>query len=133
MDWENLPSTNTPLNATNLNKITDSGSNTNGNYIKLQDGTLIQWGETTATTGTNSLNRGGVTVYYSDSVTQNFPISFIDNTSSIHPQINGGAGTSAGLNFIYTVMYANRVAITLESTNSSYSRTIRWLAIGRWK
>lgn len=106
------------------------GSNANGNYIKYDDGTLIQWGETTATTGTTSRNRGGITVYYSDSVTQNFPISFIDNTCNVHPQINGGTGA---VNFIYTVMYRDRVGITLESTASSYSRTIRWIAIGRWK
>lgn len=43
MAWENLPSTNTPLNATNMNKIVESGSNANGNYIKYQDGTMECW------------------------------------------------------------------------------------------
>ena len=130
MNWENLPSTNTPVNATNLQKITDSGSNTNGNYIKLQDGTLIQWGETSATTGTTSQSRGGCTVYASDEVSQYFPVSFIDNNASVMTQINGGY---AALNFIYTIIASARVRITLVSTSSSYSRTIKWLAIGRWK
>ena len=51
--WEDLPSTNTPLSADNLNKIEnelelldggyieESGSNANGNYIKYSDGTMI--------------------------------------------------------------------------------------------
>ena len=52
INFTNLPSTTTPLNATNMNalqtnvenaigEILSSGSNANGEYIKFSDGTMI--------------------------------------------------------------------------------------------
>lgn len=52
INFQNLPSTSTPINATNLNQlqtnvenainaVVESGSTANGNYIKYPDGTMI--------------------------------------------------------------------------------------------
>lgn len=111
----------------------ESGSNANGNYIKYDDGTLIQWGETSLTTATSSYEVGGVTTYRSDAVNQTLPVSFATgSTYNCVAQINGGDQTV--LNFIYVVMTnVSTVSFRLVSTSSNYTRPFRWIAIGRWK
>ena len=107
-----------------------SGSNTNGNYIKYDDGTLIQWGTTTITTGTSSSSIGGMTIY-NGNVVQDLPLPVITGTTmSVSAHVEGGAGV---LNFIYTITSPSNITLTLQSTSSNYQRTIKWLAIGRWK
>lgn len=139
MDWENLPSTNTPLNATNMNKIVESGSNANGNYIKFQDGTLIQWGE-------NSFGNSGTV---SDSYkTISFPISFYNNTYKVFSTMfyQGTVATNYNLGVNLTPGIVNTSSCTiyrrlsyLAPDNSgqdnlyAVAEDFHWLAIGRWK
>jgi hypothetical protein len=90
INYQNLPSTSTPLNATNLNsmQVEESGSNTNGNYIKYNDGTLIQW-NTIAKSSFQSSSALSTTVqginwYRSNNPSVAFPISFIDTNYSVN-------------------------------------------------
>lgn len=139
MNWENLPSTNTPLNATNLTKITDSGSNANGNYIKFQDGTLIQWGQSSFSSGT-----------YSDASykTITFPTSFYSNVYKVIPIMfyQGGIATNYNLGVNLTPGIVNTSSCTiyrrlsyLAPDNSgqdnlyAVAEDFDWVAIGRWK
>ena len=76
--FEDLPSTNTPINATNLNAIqtnaetainsvVESGSNANGNWIKYSDGTMICH---RIATGTVTINQTWGSVVYGDVTTE---------------------------------------------------------------
>lgn len=131
MAWENLPSTNTPLNATNLNKITDSGSNANGNYIKFQDGTLIQWNDLRDSTIAVDSAYGSL---YQAVKTVTFPIPFVGNDPVCTcGRFRWGTGASWG-----TVSTAglNDMDLRILDVNQRSSGTtcyISWMAIGRWK
>ena len=137
VNWEDLPSTDTPINATNLNKMDEgiynnsfeTGSNANGSYIKFNDGTLIQTG-----VGQCPANTG-----YADIT---FPMAFYDTNYIMianHKYTGGSSyGGSAQLSnitnpqtnntttaFIYSYQYDSSVA--------SYPRNVQYMAIGRWK
>ena len=144
MAWENLPSTNTPINATNLNKITDSGSNTNGYYIKYQDGTLIQYGyiskDTLVPPTTNSTTVQGIIWYRTNNVSLSFPISFKDTNYSFEVTVHNGvsgtrisiprAGEKAASNI--GVQLITIEPVTSGETAASNLYGVSWLAIGKW-
>jgi len=127
MAWENLPSTNTPLNATNLDKITDSGSNANGKYIKLQDGTLIQWGNKTIENVSFTQLTSGINYSTAQSIT--YPIAFYSNPSS--------SIMSRTRNLSWTInVVSSTTALGFYVVNSGSGSTdvsVEWIAIGRWK
>ena len=136
VNWEDLPSTDTPINATNLNKMDEgiydnslaidnaieSGSNENGSYIKFNDGTLI----CRATINT-SANESEKNIYFST--------SFINSS----------------FNVIVTNIYSNskKVIWTVTNTDKEYftafpmsyetnsvptsASSANYIAIGRWK
>jgi len=129
MAWENLPSTNTPLNATNLNKIIESSSNSNGSYIKTEDGDLIQRG--TIECAANS-NYGDIT----------YPMAFIntDYTLLANTKYTGGSGYggSAQLRTITTPQGYSTTAgyvynVYHDETKPTFPRNVNWIAIGKWK
>ena len=147
VNWEDLPSTNTPINAENLNKMDkgiydnafESGSNQYGSYIKFNDGTLIQWGEDIfGTSGTSSDSYKSVT----------FPISFIDNTYSMFAQVRYASGISQSYSLgtiltpsvgstTYNDIY-RRLSYLLptdsgQSALYSIALPFYWYAIGCWK
>jgi len=134
INYENLPNTTTPLNATNLNsmQVEDSGSNSRGYWIKYNDGTLIQWNSMTVTDQAINNAYGSIYQRTRDVI---FPISFL-NTDGL--TVLCGAflwGTSASWG---SVMSATKTAATLRGYDY-YSRAtgtscyISWLAIGKWK
>ena len=150
--FEDLPSTNTPINSTNLNAIqtnaenainsvVESGSGTNGYWIKYRDGTMI----CTATKKTTSI---GMTIssgsLYISSVFQpfnNFPQTFTsltscdiflvsqDVTSSpvwvVKNNSTGPSTTNAGNCILMS-------AVNISSF-ANYGYTLGYIAIGRWK
>ena len=111
-----------------VQSIVESGSNSNGYYVKYGDGTLIQWGRYTATYAVDiSLSA----VYRGDQKTITFPIAFIDTNfkmtlSAIAP-VNSAylvdEKTTNTMKF-YPIAYASR-------TSGSYS--VDFIAIGKWK
>ena len=112
-----------------LSRIIESGSNTNGNYIKCLDGTLVQYGAVNLTTGTAAYT-SGYTHYGVDTLI-NLPFPFIDTNYSVL------ANSNTPIDYISNIN-ANRgsttaIAIRFQSSQPNYSRLIYWLAIGRWK
>jgi len=112
--------------------IVDSGSNTNGNYIKYADGTLEQWGfwianaangflatSTSAWSGTTS----GTTYFrYSDKV---YPVAFV----AVPAHTNNTDGATALVNGLTPSTYRPHVI----NGGTDYDARYQWHAIGRWK
>ena len=145
MDWENLPSTRTPVNATNLTKVTDSGSNANGYYIKYQDGTLIQWGTVDKTrfeaSSTYSTTVQGINWYRSSDTSIYFPVEFLNTSYVVTPSIeNENSGTRVHIPRIMNYSTARFIIqlISMEqfaNNGDAYTTLdyVRWMAVGKWK
>ena len=145
INFQNLPNTTTPVSAGNLNLlqtnvenaingVVESGSNSNGYYVKFDDGTMIQCGEATKTIATNAaLTSGG---YRSSGFTFDFPIDFYEppksvvaNSVSINLDANGVLITSSST----TKSRFQAVWWSINSNSTSRDGVIMWQAIGRWK
>ena len=101
--------------------IVDSGSNSNGSYVKFADGTMECWGRV-------------VSSAYPDTVT--FPASFIDTNYRL--VVNHLETSIANIvsNESPTVRTVAGTAIWSNVGNTGASHTtgsIEWHAIGRWK
>lgn len=109
-----------------------SGSNANGNYIKYDDGTLMQWGNITKNlTVTRTSSAGG---YYDDGYGVQLPQSFVDTTyyANVMPAKNSNPTLKV---YSITKNASNEFVFNLASQNS-YSQNnfpFVWEAIGRWK
>jgi hypothetical protein len=112
----------------NVNLL-ESGSNTNGNYMKFSDGTLIQWGVVQASANTNYAN-------------VNYPINFINDYFNLiaTQKYTGGSdyGGSTQIRCITTpqtgtVSAGYIYSVFSDGTSPSFKRNINWIAIGRWK
>ena len=104
-----------------------SGSNSNGNYIKFPDGTLICYGHESCTVA----NTNGITV--------TFPTSFIDTGAAGRANYTFIGNVVSGID--HPTVYADNIHLT--STNVWFSNAgssvtgnnivFTWVAIGRWK
>ena len=107
-----------------------TGSNSNANYIKYEDGTLIQYGKVSITTS-DSRSAGGLSYYSADS-TVTLPYNFIDTNFVVNTNVN-----LANMNIFcqsYGIASANnQVRISFAATTNSESRYIDFICIGRWK
>lgn len=114
----------------NKNKEIQSGSNSNGKYIKFPDGTLIQYGNVSITPSTARL-QGGLS-YYSGEMNVSLPQNFIDTNYSLSSNI-----LIANMNYFcqsYCSIISNSsIFISFASTGKEDTRTIQWIAVGRWK
>ena len=129
MAWENLPSTNTPVNATNLEAIAEGGSNANGNYIKYQDGTLICYKSVSnavaITTAWGSLYEGTLDL-------GSWPATFISAPEvSITNRGTPGAMVES-FKTVPTTTSAGEVYL-VRPTSATLTFTLSVIAIGRWK
>lgn len=104
----------------------ENGSNTNGNYTKFSDGTMIQWG--VASLGTCAIN-----TFLDGTIT--FPISFSNTVYGFSPIIRGTviSGNMQGT-FIIKNAYEGSVEIRyLSNATYTVNVTVTWMALGRWK
>ena len=104
------------------------GGNSNGSYIKYDDGTLIQWGEKQWTT---NVTTSYGSIYHSTDLAHTFPVSFY----------------SSNYTFIATALSSGMLGVQVHTKNtttancqvfnpaswSNASFTVEWYAIGRWK
>ena len=133
IDFQNLPSTTTPLNASNMNQlqsVIDSGSNTYGSYMKFKDGTAIQWGSYSYS-NVAITNRYG-NLYYAlptDHIT--LPIAFINNSYNVQYLLSGSIVGGIQSNSLKTSYFTTRVFCGNTVSEANYS--VNWLAIGKWK
>jgi len=109
--------------------IVETGSNTNGTWIKFSDGTMIQYGSF-ITAGNGGTDYTGYRTYPVTFTTK--PDYTIGNAwSGYH-----GAGISSANqialvnNWTDKFFYAVRF---IGATSSSYNIVYNWTAIGRWK
>lgn len=134
INYQNLPNTSTPLNATNLNsmQVEESGTTANGNYIKYNDGTLI-CNQTKNFTGLSFTSSG--TLYKCDiSSAFTFPVGFI-NAPTIAVQ------TQSDSDYSYSFVYGTRRTTTAITSielmrivsASNVTIPIGYIAVGRWK
>ena len=146
--FQDLPSTSTPINATNLNNnftecnnIVDSGSSANGYYIKYSDGTMI-CSATKKTTSLGIVNANG-SLYMSTSFApfNNFPQTFTSLTScdiflvsqdvtSSPVWVTKNNSTSSSTTNAGNCILMSAVSI---SSFANYGYTLGYIAIGRWK
>ena len=94
--------------ATSIIKQTMNESNSN--YCKMPDGTLIQWGkENSASTANRTIT---------------LPIAFVDSNYCV-----SGANDS-GTNAIFQIAVSSKTSFAVYV---SASTRLRWIAVGRWK
>lgn len=146
IEFENYPSTDTAVNANNLNhnfnelsgnignlsnlinSIIDSGSNENGNYIKFSDGTMICWASI-AKTFTTSQHPN---VYYTSSA-DGFPSFMFPQNFISTPSIEV---TNKGVNWC-SVYDSNNTGFSIVvysvAARTSVSSTFDYVALGKWK
>ena len=141
INFKNLPSTNTPLNAENLNamqnnienainNILQSGTTNNVNYIKYIDGTLIQYGKVTLQSYTGR-SSGGLT-YWSQATTITLPVSFLNVNYSVTTNVNLANMNNFAQSY-GAIEGVNQVKISFVSTADEDNRNIDFICIGRWK
>lgn len=131
-----------PLNANYLNLLQTniensidgvSGSNANGNFIKYDNGILIQWGN--YDTGHKAFTTSYGNIYYDNTTHQiNFPETFVGDrpTVSLTAYLPGGLG-GANLRSEPSASSVNCYVYSVSSYTFSSNVKISWLAIGRWK
>lgn len=149
-EWKNLPNQTTPVNATRMNHIEDgiydnsvaisniieSGSNSNGSWIKYSDGTMICSGkkELSSVAITNSINNGAF--FASEVLTSfaDFPVSFIGKPTSFSMSVSSGGGYGAWIQKMYPPSATNINNFRIIGTwNSTQNFEVSYIAIGKWK
>lgn len=117
--------------ALNGYSIIESGSNTNGNYVKYADGTMICYLNIEVTDQALNNSYGSL---YQGSRTWTYPVEFVDNNVSVHcGQFQWGTSASWG-----TVVSADKTSANLRGIDAFSRATgtatkIQAMAIGRWK
>jgi hypothetical protein len=122
-----INNTTNAITAVGGSAMIDGGSNANGYYVKLEDGTLIQYGEKTGLDATDDYGTGGL--YYNASASNYaFPIPFVG-------QVPAGSLSMDNLAMFGTLNVVTLTTFRLNYiyTDSVTGRTGRWFAIGRWK
>lgn len=116
----------TILDGLDTKYLIDSGSNANGSYTKLPDGTLICRGTKTYT-NVAFLPIGNV--FYADLGFMVFPITFVIAPEVVASIEFGNIG-ALGSGYVSTTQFANTV---MSASSSPRDVTIRYIAIGRWR
>lgn len=117
-------------NFTECNNIVESGSNTNGNWIKYSDGTMICWNRVVVTDQTISNAYGSL---YQGVRAFTFPQTFISAPTGLCNEFKYGNGASWGtINGTTTTDIACR-GFDIVSRATGTNCYIGWMAIGKWK
>ena len=131
---------NTPVSAENLlkmqndlqleiNNIVESGNNSNGDYIKYSDGTMICYGRKTITV---SLDISYGAAYRGDIQTINLPEAFINTNYRITLQALAPIHVCYAVDNDKSVNSFKFYPVAFVSQTQG-SRSIEFMAIGRWK
>lgn len=111
--------------------IVESGSNSNGNYIKFSDGTMIC--TKSVIVSTKIENQWGNLFESSQLDLGNFPVSFIEKPNlSVTKTIGRGSWLELVEGTTKSVI-GNTYLVSAVSTNSNTNITIDIIAIGKWK
>ena len=109
-----------------VNGVINSGSNTNGNYTKFADGTLICWG---------TKNFTNVSSYSGSDQTVTLPFNFVNNTYCIQFSKSAGGSYWAETTAQSNAKTTSSFRLELYNMGGGTLPTINicWLAIGKWK
>lgn len=148
INFENLPSTNTPINAENLNLMQDnvenainsigiveSGSNDNGKWIKYADGTMIITQEYVVATATTSVTMGSLK-RIGIKIPPDFPIAFIEPPNVQITLFHCWLGWLLGIEGEPTATNAtggNYIPMASAEKTTIENIKVQILAIGKWK
>lgn len=100
-------------------KFANGGMNeSDANYCKMPDGTLIQWGEASIVAGAAK-------------TTVTFPIAFINTNYTV--SAIGVYTFTRVVSFVYAAQTTTTIDIYDSLEDVSQGETFKWLAIGRWK
>ena len=116
-----------------INGIVESGSNTNGNWIKYVDGTLIC---TIIKTINIAINTAWGSLYVGDTnVRYTYPITFVGNDPIVNYSITGSnsAFVVSWLQSSNKLEETDRFALVRGNTASAQDYVLNITAIGRWK
>jgi hypothetical protein len=123
--WSNVPVT-SPAFPAPTSGIYDSGTNSNGSWIRFTDGTMQCWGNVTQTNAITGVYGTGL-FFYNNTSWQTFPVAFtvipstnITTDSSVWCTPRGTSATTIGIS-------------ALAGSSETSSHTYYWSAIGKWK
>jgi hypothetical protein len=108
--------------------IVESGSNSNGSWIKFDDGTMIEWFMSAATLTTANANGN---IFYVNSASLTFPAAFIanPNVSMISGVVTVGVPWAGGA----IALSATAVTLRLCGAAANNAGYYGYIAIGKWK
>lgn len=114
-------------------KIAESGSNTNGEYVKFSDGTMVAWHRSShsvdilSAAGSWYRSGGGAVVW-------TYPVAFASTPRVTATIIQPSAWDVAVGGYSSSLTTQTQAApLFVSSTSQTVSMTIDWIAVGRWK
>lgn len=112
------------------NAIIESGSNTNGSYVKFGDGTMICW----ATSYTSlAVNTAKGAVYQSADIGWTYPAAFYA-APSVNTQVMATSSLGVFWNSTKAIYSSNVINVIVSSASfAAFSQSHSRFAIGRWK
>ena len=112
--------------------IVESGSNSNGSYIKFSDGSMICYLNITVTDQAIDTQYGTSSLYFGKR-TWTFPVAFIKEPNVSCGQFHWGTGGSWGGTTEATKTIAVLIGYDMYSRASGTRTIISATAIGKWK
>ena len=110
-------------------EIVDSGSNTNGLWVKYSNGTMISYGRKE---GTSSLSNYWGQFERTQTISQTFPVEYYEKPYLMITNNNRWSGeVSVIVEELSKTAFGFQVLKCDGATGTNYS--IDWMAIGRWK
>lgn len=111
--------------------IIERGSNSNGEYVKYADGTLICTQEASYTVDVDVLDKG---VYVSRYIGPGLPHAFVDDNYGIAAQLTGAntRGMWVGGNSDAKVASTARLRLCCNESQVGGTYSMAYIAIGRW-
>lgn len=147
IDFKNLPDTSTPINATNMNalqtnvenainalpsEIIESGTNTNGSYVKYSDGTMICTKQVSMTAEITSSWGNLYDTGNQDIDLGNYAQPFVGNV----PQVSITMASANGCwleGCIDRTLTSYGKIVLASATSKTAGVTYDLIAIGKWK
>ncbi|CAM4262142.1 hypothetical protein [Citrobacter portucalensis] len=111
--------------------IIEKGSNSNGNYIKFADGTLIFWFTSSISATANNSSGGGTNLYFLNAATFTFPATFI----GVKPTVSASGTLSTGSDSSWVVIRGielTGVSLAIISNMQNAASYLGYMAVGRW-
>ena len=111
--------------------IIERGSNSNGEYTKFADGTLICWFTRSAESTANNSSGGTTNLYFSSEVGLTFPATFVGITPTVTPSASlSSGGTSSWPSVRGRSLTGTSLALISNVQNAA--AYLGYTAIGRW-